>query len=118
MITEHADNLVSARVCVLGTEPDEAAGGRVRFVLPQGDLCSCTEVKLGGHNPYAPPRKDQPVYIDSLPTDAEELRRSLGCIDVKLNEVSTKTPQGTCMDFNTVANDPSAFTQKDEFVYK
>ena len=72
---------VSARVCFLGTEPDEAAGGRVRFVLPPGDPCSCTSVKLGGHNAYAPPRKDQPVYIDILPADAEGLRRLLGCKD-------------------------------------
>ena len=70
---------VAARVCVLGTEPDESAGGRVRFVLPPGDPCSCTQVMLGGHNAYAPPRKDQPVYIDTLPEDAEDLRRSQGC---------------------------------------
>ncbi|XP_071803850.1 fibrinogen-like protein 1 [Asterias amurensis] len=70
---------VAARVCVLGTEPDDSAGGRVRFVLPPGDPCSCTQVMLGGHNAYAPPRKDQPVYIDTLPMNAEGLRRSQGC---------------------------------------
>ena len=73
---------VAARVCVLGTEPDESAGGRVRFVLPPGDPCSCTQVMLGGHNAYAPPRKDQPVYIDTLPLDAEGLRRSQRCPEI------------------------------------
>ena len=92
--------LVSARVCILGTEPDETAGGKLRFVLPPGDPCSCTEVVLGGHNAYAPPRKDHPVYIDTLPTDAEELRRLLGCMDInsQADEVSTEISQvdGTC----------------------
>ena len=74
-----AIQLVSARVCFLGTEPDETAGGRVRFVLPPGDPCSCTSVALGGHNAYAPPRKDQPVYIDTLPTDAKGLRQLFNC---------------------------------------
>ena len=61
---------------MIGTEPD---GGKVRFVLPPGDPCSCTELILGGHNAYAQPRNEPPVYIDTLPMDAEGLRRELGC---------------------------------------
>ncbi len=72
---------VSARICVLGEEPDESLGNRVRFVLPPGDPCSCTEIMLGGHNAHATPRKDKPVYINNLPMDAEGLRRSQGCPD-------------------------------------
>ncbi|XP_071787523.1 microfibril-associated glycoprotein 4-like [Asterias amurensis] len=83
--------LVSARMCVLGTEPDESFGGRVRFVLPPGDPCSCTELMLGGHNShYAPPRKDKPVYIDNLPMNAEGLRRSQGCPEESTQRESTQ----------------------------
>ena len=87
-----AVTLVSARLCVLGTEPDESFGGKVRFVLPPGDPCSCTELMLGGHNSYAPPRKDKPVYIDNLPMDAEGLRRSQGCPEESTRRDSTQTP--------------------------
>ena len=87
-----AVTLVSARLCVLGTEPDESFGGKVRFVLPPGDPCSCTELMLGGHNSYAPPRKDKPVYIDNLPMDAEGLRRSQGCPEESPRRDSTQTP--------------------------
>ncbi|XP_071787522.1 microfibril-associated glycoprotein 4-like [Asterias amurensis] len=81
---------VSARMCVLGTEPDESFGGKVRFVLPPGDPCSCTELKLGGHNSYAPPRNDKPVYIDNLPMDAEGLRKTQGCPEESTRRESTQ----------------------------
>ncbi|XP_033645855.1 microfibril-associated glycoprotein 4-like [Asterias rubens] len=95
---------VAARVCVLGTEPDESAGGRVRFVLPPGDPCSCTQVMLGGHNAYAPPRKDQPVYIDTLPKDPEGLRRSQGCPN---ENAQSEDPKRTSTSLEATSAAPS-----------
>ncbi|XP_038068666.1 fibrinogen beta chain-like [Patiria miniata] len=95
---------VSARVCVLVTEPDPADGGRIKLVLPAIDPCTCTDVRLGGHNAYAPPRPDGTLYIDGpLYIDichlkdilADGLAKFYHCVATKKDGVSTETPRVT-----------------------
>ncbi|XP_038069026.1 ficolin-2-like [Patiria miniata] len=58
-----------------------------RFVLPPGDPCTCTGVRLGGHyHRYAPEMQgqDPPLYMDMLPeVTAEVIGRWLNCTENK-----------------------------------
>ncbi|XP_033647728.1 ficolin-3-like [Asterias rubens] len=80
---------VSAGVCYISTEPDES--GRVRFVLPPEDPCSCTRIKIGGHNTVAPHRATPPAYLDSLPSDAKAFRQSHRCTEMTTTNADTTT---------------------------
>ncbi|XP_038069038.1 ficolin-3-like [Patiria miniata] len=83
---------VSARICTLMIDLDlRGCGQRMgRFVLPQGDPCTCTGVRLGGHyHRYAPEMQgqDPPLYMDMLPeVTAEVIGRWFNCTESKLEE--------------------------------
>ncbi|XP_038068481.1 uncharacterized protein LOC119737907 [Patiria miniata] len=76
---------VSARVCTLMIDlGSRSCGQRMgRFVLPPGDPCTCTGVRLGGHyHRYAPEMQgqDPPLYMDMLPeVTAEVIGRWFNC---------------------------------------
>ncbi|XP_038069176.1 ficolin-3-like [Patiria miniata] len=61
-----------------------------RFVLPPGDPCTCTGVRLGGHyHRYAPEMQgqDPPLYMDMLPeVTAEVIGRWFNCTASKPEE--------------------------------
>ncbi|XP_038066903.1 uncharacterized protein LOC119736938 [Patiria miniata] len=61
-----------------------------RFVLPPGDPCTCTGVRLGGHyHRYAPEiqGEDPPLYMDMLPeVTAEVIGHWFNCTESKLEE--------------------------------
>ncbi|XP_038068973.1 angiopoietin-related protein 2-like [Patiria miniata] len=61
-----------------------------RFVLPSGDPCTCTGVRLGSHYyRYAPEMQgqDPPLYMDMLPeVTAEVFGRWFNCTESKLEE--------------------------------
>ena len=54
--------MINAYTCYLGQEPD--SDGRMKWVLPYGEPCACTEVRLGGLNTKAQPRPFTPTHID------------------------------------------------------
>ncbi|XP_022111529.1 ficolin-1-like [Acanthaster planci] len=96
IIIAAATTSVSAKVCVLGTEPDPGDGGRVKFVIPPGDPCTCAEVRLGGHNAYAPPRPRGTVYVgigDLQKISADGLREHFPCTTNKPERTSTSNPR-------------------------
>ncbi|XP_022111219.1 uncharacterized protein LOC110990494 [Acanthaster planci] len=97
IIIAAASTLVSAKVCVLGTEPDPGDRGRVKFVIPPGDPCTCAEVRLGGHNTYAPPRRRGTVYVgigDLQKISADGLREHFHCTTNKPERILTSNPRG------------------------
>ncbi|XP_033643651.1 uncharacterized protein LOC117303530 [Asterias rubens] len=66
-------------ICYAGTEPDHT--GKVRWVLPYSDPCSCTEIRPGGHNTQAPTRTFTPRYLKSLviTKDRQYIQSLLSC---------------------------------------
>ncbi|XP_038068685.1 uncharacterized protein LOC119738039 [Patiria miniata] len=83
---------VSAQICTPMIDLDSrGCGQRIgRFVLPPGDPCTCTGVRLGGHyHRYAPEMQgqDPPLYMDMLPeVTAEVISRWFNCTENKLEE--------------------------------
>ncbi|XP_038068671.1 ficolin-2-like [Patiria miniata] len=74
-----------------------------RFVLPPGDPCTCTGVRLGGHHHhYAPVMQgqDPPLYMDMLPeVTAEVIGGWFNCTSTKPEEstlgVTETAPEST-----------------------
>ncbi|XP_038068684.1 angiopoietin-2-like [Patiria miniata] len=83
---------VSAQICTLMIDLDSRGCGQRmgRFVLPPGDPCTCTGVRLGGHyHRYAPELQgqDPPLYMDMLPeVTAEAIGRWFNCTESKPEE--------------------------------
>ncbi|XP_038068714.1 ficolin-3-like [Patiria miniata] len=96
---------VSARVCTLMIDLDSRSCGQRmgRFVLPPGDPCTCTGVRLGGHyHRFAPEMQgqDPPLYMDMLPeVTAEVIHCWFNCTSSKQEEsthgVTETAPEST-----------------------